>query len=207
MSRYICRRGATLLARRTLEQFRRFPLLSDRHTRCSWGPPAAANVGRKGLPNVPSSSASSKPPSEVGPLSSGRSLPDPASPGLFAVEDGAQSLGRQFGSPPSPVAVHQHPVQIIRRDEVLRRCGFKKTTLYAAMAEGRFPRAIHLGPRAVGWLAHEIDQRIALRVAESCLPDRPVTSTAHPGPSASRALPRWPADQPTRVFLPNMPAR
>lgn len=59
------------------------------------------------------------------------------------------------------------PLQIIRRDEVLLRCGFKKSTLYAAMAEGRFPKAIRLGPRAVGWLAHEIDEWIAGRVEES----------------------------------------
>lgn len=59
------------------------------------------------------------------------------------------------------------PLQIIRRDEVLFRCGFKKSTLYAAMAEGRFPKAVHLGPRAVGWLAHEVDEWIAGRIAES----------------------------------------
>jgi len=130
---------------------------------------------------VPSSSASSKPRSEVGPLSARRSLPDPASPGLFAVEDDGPSPALQSGGPPRPVAVHQHPLQIIRRDEVLRRCGFKKTTLYAAMAEGRFPNAVHLGPRAVGWLAHEIDDWIALRVAESRRPARPVASARTPG--------------------------
>jgi prophage regulatory protein len=67
----------------------------------------------------------------------------------------------------------EQPLQIIRRSEVLRRCGFKKSTLYLAMAERRFPRAIHLGPRAVGWLAHEIDQWIASRVAESRPDEQP----------------------------------
>jgi prophage regulatory protein len=73
------------------------------------------------------------------------------------------------------------PLQIIRRDDVLRRCGFKKTTLCAAIAEGRFPKAVHLGPRAVGWLSHEIDEWIALRVAESRFPASPVTSTRTSG--------------------------
>ena len=123
---------------------------------------------------MPSASASSKPRSEVGPLSSRGSLPDPASPGLFAMEDDAQSLARQSGGPPRPVAAHQAPLQIIRRGEVLRRCGFKKTTLYTAIAEVRFPKAVHLGPRAVGWLSHEIDEWITLRVAESRRPARPV---------------------------------
>jgi len=97
------------------------------------------------------------------------------------MEDDAQSLARQSGGPPKPVAAHQAPLQIILRDEVLRRCGFKKTTLYAAMAEGRFPKAVHLGPRAVGWLSHEIDEWIALRVAESRFPASPVTSTRTSG--------------------------
>ena len=130
---------------------------------------------------MPSSSASSKPRSEVGPLYSRGSLPDPTSQGLFAVKDDAQSLAWQSGGPPRPVAVHQAPLQIIRRGEVLRRCGFKKTTLYTAMAEGRFPKAVHLGVRAVGWLSHEIDEWIALRVAESRLPARPVASARTPG--------------------------
>ena len=81
-------------------------------------------------------------------------------------------------SPLSHVAPHlwrsqEQPLQIIRRSEVLRRCGFKKSTLYLAMAEGRFPRAVHLGPRAVGWLAHEIDEWIASRVAESRPDEQP----------------------------------
>ena len=130
---------------------------------------------------MPSSSASSKPRSEVGPLSSRRSLLDPASPGLFAVEDDGQSLALGSGGPPRHVAGHQVPLQIIRRDDVLRRCGFKKTTLCAAIAEGRFPKAVHLGQRAVGWLSHEIDEWIALRVAESRLPTSPVTSARTSG--------------------------
>ena len=97
------------------------------------------------------------------------------------MEDDAQSLARQSGAPPTPLAAHQAPLQIIRRDEVLRRCGFKKTTLYAAMAEDRFPKAVHLGVRAVGWLSHEIDEWIALRVAESRLPPSPVASARTPG--------------------------
>ncbi|MGD0838056.1 MAG: AlpA family phage regulatory protein [Polyangia bacterium] len=97
------------------------------------------------------------------------------------MEDDAQSLARQSGGPPRPITVHQASLQIIRRDEVLWRCGSRKTTLCAAMAEGRFPKAVHLGPRAVGWLAHEIDEWIALRVAESRLPARPVASTRTPG--------------------------
>ncbi len=41
--------------------------------------------------------------------------------------------------------------RILRRREVEARTGLSRSTLYAQMAEGTFPRPVRLGKRAVGW--------------------------------------------------------
>ena len=41
--------------------------------------------------------------------------------------------------------------------EVLRRKGGGKSTLYAEIKEGYFPRPVKLGLRHIGWPEHEID--------------------------------------------------
>jgi prophage regulatory protein len=48
------------------------------------------------------------------------------------------------------------PQNILRRDAVERMTGLPKSTLYAKVAAGEFPKPIKLGARAVGWLEHEI---------------------------------------------------
>lgn len=68
------------------------------------------------------------------------------------------------------------PAQLLRRRQVEGLIGLRRSAIYAAMAAGRFPRPIHLGPRAVAWLASEVDEWIAERVAES----RTTAATAQP---------------------------
>ena len=41
--------------------------------------------------------------------------------------------------------------RILRRPEVETRIGLSRSTIYAMMAEGRFPKPVRLGRRAVGW--------------------------------------------------------
>ena len=41
--------------------------------------------------------------------------------------------------------------RILRRREVEVRTGLSRSTLYAQMAEGSFPKPVRLGKRAVGW--------------------------------------------------------
>ncbi len=43
------------------------------------------------------------------------------------------------------------PERILRRPEVEARTGLSRSTLYAMMAEGEFPKPVLLGKRAVGW--------------------------------------------------------
>lgn len=47
-------------------------------------------------------------------------------------------------------------IRIIRRREVEVRTGLSRSTLYAMMAEGEFPKPIKLGKRAVGWREADI---------------------------------------------------
>jgi prophage regulatory protein len=46
---------------------------------------------------------------------------------------------------------------ILRRGQVEREVGLKRSTIYQRMQEGTFPRPIRLGERAVGWRASDIE--------------------------------------------------
>lgn len=56
--------------------------------------------------------------------------------------------------------------RILRLDEVETKSGFKRAHIYNLMKVGRFPKAMRLGVRAVGWDSVEIDQWIADRLKE-----------------------------------------
>jgi prophage regulatory protein len=56
--------------------------------------------------------------------------------------------------------------RILRRAEVEQKTGFKRAHIYNLMQEGRFPKAVRLGIRAVGWDSAEIEQWIADRLRE-----------------------------------------
>ena len=45
---------------------------------------------------------------------------------------------------------------ILRLPTVKARCGLSRSTIYLRIAEGRFPKPISLGGRAVGWVEAEI---------------------------------------------------
>jgi len=45
---------------------------------------------------------------------------------------------------------------ILRLPTVIFRTGLRRSTIYARISEGRFPKPISLGGRAVGWVETEI---------------------------------------------------
>ena len=49
-------------------------------------------------------------------------------------------------------------VEIIRRKALEARIGLSCSTIYMMMSEGRFPRPIKIGRRAVGWRASDVEQ-------------------------------------------------
>ena len=56
---------------------------------------------------------------------------------------------------------------ILRRPEVEARTGLSRSTIYLKIAQGIFPKPISLGPRAVGWLATEVEAWLQRQVAVS----------------------------------------
>lgn len=56
--------------------------------------------------------------------------------------------------------------RILRRGEVEARTGFKRAHIYNLMKQGKFPKAVPLGVRAVGWDSVEIDRWIADRLRD-----------------------------------------
>ena len=49
------------------------------------------------------------------------------------------------------------PTRFVRLPEVVFRTGLSRSTIKVRLAEGRFPRPVLLGGRAVGWIEAEVD--------------------------------------------------
>ena len=51
--------------------------------------------------------------------------------------------------------------------EVQARTGLSRSTIYVRLDQGRFPRPVSLGSRAVGWIESELDEWIRERIEAS----------------------------------------
>jgi prophage regulatory protein len=56
--------------------------------------------------------------------------------------------------------------RLLRLPEVCDRVALKKAGVYKAVREGRFPRPLKLGKRAVAWRERAINDWIAERMAD-----------------------------------------
>ncbi len=56
---------------------------------------------------------------------------------------------------------------ILRFPAVKARTGLSRSTVYLRIAQGRFPKPVSLGGRAVGWVEDEIDTWLAQQIAAS----------------------------------------
>jgi prophage regulatory protein len=56
---------------------------------------------------------------------------------------------------------------IIRRDDLEKITGLPRSTLYAKIAKGEFPKPIKLGARSVGWLEQDVAKWQQQRIAAS----------------------------------------
>ena len=55
--------------------------------------------------------------------------------------------------------MHAHSLNasaILRRSSVEWQSGYPRSTLYLRISQGLWTRPVKLGPRAVGWPAHEV---------------------------------------------------
>lgn len=55
---------------------------------------------------------------------------------------------------------------VLKRPTVQMRTGLSRSTIYLMMSQGRFPKPIPLGARAVGWIESEIDVWLESRKAQ-----------------------------------------
>ena len=58
-------------------------------------------------------------------------------------------------------------VRFLRLPEVMARTGLSRSTIYVRLEQGRFPKPVSLGARAVGWIEAEVDEWMRERIAES----------------------------------------
>jgi len=56
-------------------------------------------------------------------------------------------------------------ITILRLPAVLAEVGLSKSTLYNRVDKGLWPKPVSLGPRAVGWPAHEVTALISAILA------------------------------------------
>ena len=62
---------------------------------------------------------------------------------------------------------------LIRRAEVERRTALSRSSIYLFMSEGRFPRPVRIGKRAVAWRITDIKHWLESRATASPGGDRP----------------------------------
>lgn len=60
----------------------------------------------------------------------------------------------------------QQPFALIRLPAVRARVGLCRSSIYARVADGTFPKPISLGARAIAWDSREIDRWISDRIAD-----------------------------------------
>lgn len=58
------------------------------------------------------------------------------------------------------------PLQLLRLPEVVSRTGLGRSTVWALIARGQFPKQVKLSARSSAWVAAEVDQWAANRITE-----------------------------------------
>jgi prophage regulatory protein len=57
-------------------------------------------------------------------------------------------------------------MELWRRPKVEEKTGMGRSAIYAAMAQGRYPKPVRLGENSVAWIADEVEAWIKARVSE-----------------------------------------
>lgn len=55
----------------------------------------------------------------------------------------------------------------IRLPEAMTRTGYSRSGLYKLISQGRFPKPVKIGTRAIAFIESEVDEWISQRIAES----------------------------------------
>ena len=59
-------------------------------------------------------------------------------------------------------------MRFLRVRDVVQMVGFSKTTLYARVRAGRFPKSIHLGPATTAFLESEVLDWMKSQTSDGC---------------------------------------
>ncbi|GAA5048982.1 AlpA family transcriptional regulator [Erythrobacter westpacificensis] len=59
---------------------------------------------------------------------------------------------------------HERPTRLIRIKEVQHRTGLGRSTIYRWMAQGKFPKPVHLGGYAVAWAEEQLNEWISAKL-------------------------------------------
>jgi prophage regulatory protein len=55
--------------------------------------------------------------------------------------------------------------RLLRLAEVRNRTALSRSSIYAYMAEGKFPQPVNIGPRSVAWIESDVTEWVAARIA------------------------------------------
>ena len=66
-------------------------------------------------------------------------------------------------SPPVTPPDTDRPHLLVRLPTVISMTGLGRSTIYRFVADGSFPRPVHLGPRAVAWRWSDLEQWVQSR--------------------------------------------
>jgi len=58
-------------------------------------------------------------------------------------------------------------IKFLRLPDVKARTGLSRSTIYLRISEGRFPKPVSLGSRAVGWVESEINDWLNQQIEAS----------------------------------------
>ncbi len=56
---------------------------------------------------------------------------------------------------------------ILRLPAVKTRTGLSRSTIYLRVAEGKFPKPVSLGARAIGWIDNEVEAWLTGQIEQS----------------------------------------
>jgi len=85
----------------------------------------------------------------------------------LALRQQGPDYARPLAVAPSGPCETKQPIRILRLPDVMDRVGICRASIYLHMARGIFPKQISLGPRAVGWLEHEVEAWLVERINTS----------------------------------------
>ncbi len=113
---------------------------------------------------------------------------------------------RRFSSPASQITIFRLPA-------VKTESGYSRSTVYLRISQGLWTKQVSLGPRCVGWPAHEVAALNAARIAGKTddeireLVTRLEAARKQPIPMAKIASLSPPANLPARPTSKNAPQR